>query len=61
MPEKCIVCEKPVAKQDKVCGNCGTPIDRNEGLRNIVGNIVITFFFIFMIGGIIWLFNYLMA
>ncbi len=60
MQENCIVCEKQVKRQDKVCSNCGTPIDRSEGLRNVVGNIVIALFFIFMIGGIGWLIKYLM-
>ena len=60
MQQKCIVCENQVGKQDKVCSRCGTPIDRNEGLRNIVGNIVIVLFFAVMIGGIAWLVIYLM-
>jgi len=60
MPQKCIVCENQVEKQDKVCSKCGTPIDRSEGLRNVVGNIVIIVFFIIMIGGIAWLVKYLM-
>jgi len=60
MQQKCIVCETPVEKKEKVCSNCGTPIERNEKLKNIVGNIVITAFFMFMIGGIAWLLNYLM-
>ncbi len=60
MQEKCIVCEHQVKKQDSVCDNCGTPIDKNEGFRNVVGNIVLVFFFISMIGGIGWLFKYLM-
>ncbi len=60
MPENCIVCGTQVEKQDKVCDNCGTPIDRNEGLRNFVGNIVLAIFFIAMIGGIGWLVKYLL-
>jgi len=60
MQEKCIVCGNQVEKQDKVCSNCGTPIDRSEGLRNVVGNIVIIAFFIIMISGIAWLVKYLM-
>ena len=60
MEQKCIVCNAEVTKQDKVCGRCGTPIERNEGLKNFVGNIVIIIFFAFMIGGIGWLVKYLM-
>lgn len=60
MQEKCIVCEHQVEKQDKICGNCGTPIDRSEGRKNVVGNILLTIFFTAMIAGIAWLFNYLM-
>lgn len=60
MQNKCIVCENQVEAQDKVCSNCGTPIDRGEGLRNVIGNIVIVCFFIVMIAGIAWLVKYLM-
>lgn len=59
MLQKCIVCEYPVEKKDKVCSKCGTPIDRSEGLKNVVGNIVIVIFFIIMIAGIVWLVKYL--
>lgn len=60
MEQKCIVCESEIKKQDKVCGNCGTPIERNEGLKNIVGNVVIVIFFAIMTGGIGFLIKYLM-
>ncbi len=59
MAEKCILCGGHVEKQDKVCSKCGHPIDRTEGLRNFVGNIVIFVFLIAMLAGIIWLFKYL--
>ncbi len=60
MEQKCIVCKKEVKKQDKVCRNCGTPIERNERLKNVVGNVVIFVFFAIMIGGMGWLIKYLM-
>ncbi len=60
MQQKCIVCGTQVEKRDKVCSNCGTPIDRNEGLRNFVGNVVLVVFFGAMISGIVWLVKYLM-
>ncbi len=60
MQQGCIVCGSQVGKKDKVCDNCGTPIDRTEGLRNFVGKIVIFAFFLAMIGGIAWLVKYLM-
>jgi predicted nucleic acid-binding Zn ribbon protein len=60
MQQKCIVCENQVEKQDEVCSKCGTPIERNERLKNVLGNIVVVAFFIIMIGGIAWLVKYLM-
>ncbi|WP_027720135.1 zinc ribbon domain-containing protein [Maridesulfovibrio zosterae] len=59
MQEKCIVCEHQVEKQDKVCSNCGTPIDRSEGRKKIVGNIVIVVFLTAIVAGIVWLVKYL--
>lgn len=61
MKDKCIVCEHPISKSDKVCGNCGTPIDRHEKFRSCVGNIVVTLFLLGLLAGIAWLFKYLTA
>ena len=61
MEEKCIVCESPVSNRDQVCGNCGTPIDSHEKLRSCVGKIVIAIFLLALLGGIVWLFQYLTA
>ena len=60
MQKNCIVCENKIDKEDQVCSNCGTPIERNEGLKNILGNIVIVVFLAVMLGGTGWLVKYLM-